>query len=191
MRSTIYLAAVVAALAAAAHAATEPPTDRAASGWTRYSQPDLTLAGYDKILIEEPTLAYDETSAYRDEKSGVVRAAAAALRAASRERFAVATDAGPGVIRLRAAIVDVRAEERPRRFWQFTPVGFVKGRVDGARGTDVTLYGATIEVELVDALTGRTLATVVDSDDYGSWRHAIARLEWWVRHIVDDPQRWA
>ncbi len=189
MRSNIRSGLVVAMLATAgAHAGTvaiEP-----ISSGTRYSQPDLRLEGYDKILIDELTLAYDETSAYRNPNAALSKAAAATLRDASGERFTVVTEAGPGVVRLRAAITNVRAEEKPRRFWQYTPVGLIKSRVDTARGTNVTLYGATVELELVDALTGRSLATVADTDDHASWRDVVARLDWWVRHIIDDPQRW-
>jgi hypothetical protein len=190
MRNGTLAVLIIAALATAgAHAGTDTGARPVSSG-TQYSQPDLRLEGYDKILIEEPTLQYDETSAYRAPNTALSKAAAAALREASGERFTVVTEAAPGVVRLRAAITNVRAEEKPRRFWQYTPVGLIKSRVDTARGTNVTLYGATVEIELVDALTGRSLATVVDTDDYASWRDVVARLDWWVRHIIDDPQRW-
>jgi hypothetical protein len=92
---------------------------------------------------------------------------------------------------LRASITDVRAAEKRRRFWQYTPVGLIKGRVDAATGANVALQSATLRIELLDAVTGEVLATVVDADDYGSWQDVVARLDWWVRHIVNDPHRWA
>ena len=188
-RTTLALAL---ATLAATCAASIPAATAAAVGSTHYTQPDIELRGYDKVLIEEPTLTYDETSSHRAAATTqrIRSAALATLRTAVAEQFELVTEAGPGVIRLRAAITDVHAESKPRRFWQYTPIGLVKGRIDAAKGTDVALRAATIELELTDSLTGDALAAVVDTDDYGSWGDVVARLDRWVRHVIDDPSRW-
>jgi hypothetical protein len=161
---------------------------------TRYTQPDLKLDDYDKVVIQQLRLEYDELSAYRDaseaRQARICAAGMATLEEAVRGRFAIVDEAAPGAILLRVAVTDIRAQQKPRKFWQYTPVGLIKGRVDAAKGANVALHSATIEIELVDALTGQALASVVETDDYESWRDVVGRLDWWVRHIVDDPRRW-
>jgi hypothetical protein len=162
---------------------------------TRYTQADLALRGYDKILVQPVTLDYDETSlddgATARQTERVCTATLAALREAVGGRFEIVTEPGPGTIRLTASVSSVQVAEKRRRFWQYTPLGLVKTRVDSARGLNVTLPAATIEIEFVDALTGETLASVSETDDYASWRDVIGRLDGWVRHIIDDPRRFA
>jgi hypothetical protein len=197
MRLPIHAALLIAALPAAvasadsyAESTARPPVSN-----TLYSQPDIRLDGYDSIVIEGIALEYDSESLYRDENSKrrerISAAGTQALARAVGGRFAIVTEAGAGALRLRASITDVRAEKERRRFWQYTPVGLIKGGVDAARGANVQLQSATLHIELLDAMTGEVLATVVDADDYASWQDVVARLDWWVRHIVDDPGRWA
>jgi hypothetical protein len=183
------LAASVAAAAQRASAATGATP---AVHGTRYTQTDIALRGYDKIVVEPVTLQYDYTSADGADVKRAARvcdATAAALREAVGERFRIVTEVGPGTILLRASVNGVRVEEKRRRFWQYTPLGLVKTRIDDARGRNVTLPSATIEISLVDALTGETLASVTETDDYASWRDVVGRLDGWVRHIIDDPRR--
>jgi hypothetical protein len=185
---------VVAALTSfGAHGAVASSTTPPSTHGTRYTQSDLAFRGYDKIVVEPLEVQYDEASpdrdAYTRHVERVCDASVTALKEAVGARFAIVTDPGPGTIRLRASVTGVRVEEKRRRFWQYTPVGLVKRSIDVARGADVALQTATIEIALVDAMTGETLATVADTDDYASWRAVVARLDGWIRHIIDDPRR--
>jgi hypothetical protein len=188
---------VIAALAAAATQRASAATGDAtpAVHGTRYTQADIALRGYARIVVEPVTLQYAE-SALDDgvaakQTERVCDASGAALREAVGARFEIVTEAGPGTILLRASVRGVQVAEKRRRFWQYTPLGLVKTRIDSARGANVTLPSATIEIELVDALTGETLASVAETDDYASWRDVVGRLDGWVRHIIDDPRRFA
>jgi hypothetical protein len=181
------LALTTLAVACSALSAPAAPT---IAGTSHYTQPDIELRGYDKVLIEEPTLVYDDASMHRGDTQRIRAASVATMRTAVGEQFQIVTEPGPGVIRLRAGITDVRAEKKPRRFWHYTPVGLIKGRIDAATGRSLALQTATIEIELTDSLTGTPLAAVVDADNDSSWRDVIGRLDWWIRHVIDDPQRW-
>src|SRR5262245_60279422 len=123
---------------------------------------------YQKVLIEDVTLSYDEQSAYQGftpaQRERIGAAAVDAIRAAVGERFAIVDEPGPGVLRIRAAITGVRAAEKDKHFWSYTPFGLVKGRVDHATGKNIALLSATAEVELRDAETGDSLVAVIDAN---------------------------
>jgi hypothetical protein len=162
-----------------------------------YSKADVGPRTYEKVLIEDVRISYDESSAYKDftpaQQERIREAAAAAIRAAIGERFAIVTEPGPGVLRVRPAITGVRAEEKKKRFWTYTPFGFVKGRVDAATGKNIALLSATAEIELLDAESGECLAAVADlnagyesatSQEYASFRAVVAKLGGWTHRLV-------
>jgi hypothetical protein len=163
-----------------------------------YSKADLRLRTYEKVLIEDVRISYDESSAYKGftpaQQEKIREAAGAAIRAAIGERFAIATDAGPGVLRVRPAITGVRAEEKKKRFWTYTPFGFVKGRIDAATGKNIALLSATAEIELLDGESGECLAAVIDlnagyesdaaSEEFASFRAVVAKLGGWTHRLV-------
>jgi uncharacterized protein DUF3313 len=118
-------------------------------------------ASYDKVLVDEVELAYDAASPLqslsRAEAKRVGDAARAALTSAASERFTVVDQAGPGVLRLHASIVGIDAAKKDKHFWRFTPVGAIKNGVAAASGSDFVVRAATVEVSMLDALSGEPL----------------------------------
>jgi hypothetical protein len=163
-----------------------------------YFKDDLESRGYDKVLIEDLTISYDESSTYKGftpaQQERIGEAAAAAIRAAIGEYFTVASEPGPGVLRVRPAITGVRAEAKKKRFWSYTPFGFVKGRIDSATGKNIALLSATAEIELLDGESGDCLAAVADlnggyedaadMEEYASFRTVVAKLGGWTHRLV-------
>jgi hypothetical protein len=116
---------------------------------------------YDKVLVDDVELAYDVASPLqslsRAETKRVGDAARAALTSAATERFTVVDQPGPGVLRLHATIVGIDAAKKDKHFWRFTPVGLVKGGVDAATGSDFVVRAATVQVSMLDAVSGEPL----------------------------------
>jgi hypothetical protein len=153
---------------------------------------------YDKLLIDDVEISYHPASPYGalEEKleARIGAAAAEAIRAAVGEHLIIVAEPGTGVLRVRAAITNVNAERKARRFWSYTPFGLVKGRIDAATGRDFRLVSATVEVALYDAASGRQLAAVADvtGDDLGhvdgdlSFRTLVAKIGGWTRRLLGD-----
>jgi uncharacterized protein DUF3313 len=116
---------------------------------------------YDKVLIDEIDLAYDAASPLqslsRAEAKRIGDAARAALTSAVAERFTIVDEPGPGVLRLHASVVGIDAAKKDKHFWRFTPVGAIKVGVDAASGSDFVVRAATVEVSMLDALSGEPL----------------------------------
>ncbi len=116
-------------------------------GAQRYIPPPEVLGRYDKLLIEPFSLR----PGYRSELGKVERSNARDLLDKLRQRmteivskrYAVVTQPGPDVMRLRAAVTDLR---------------FSGNSSDPAHAT-----GATYEAEVVDSVTGEQVGAVVRS----------------------------
>jgi hypothetical protein len=127
---------------------------------------DVTGHAYDQLLIDEVEISYDAASPLQalspPEARRIRDAARAALTSAAGERFTIVTEPGPGVIRLHASVA-IDAAKKDKHFWRFTPVGFVKTRVDVASGADLVLRAATIDLAVLDALSGERVPVPRDS----------------------------
>jgi Protein of unknown function (DUF3313) len=155
---------------------------------------------YDKLLIETLEVSYDSASPYRDSKPEHIarlnEAVTEAISTAVGERFTVVTEPGPRVLRVHAAISDIRAEEKRKRVLSYTPFGFVKRRLDRATGRNFVLLSATVEVELFDSVSGERLAGAADAADAGdhpkaggdelSFRTLVAKVGGWTQRLVSQ-----
>jgi Protein of unknown function (DUF3313) len=154
---------------------------------------------YDRLLIDDIEVAYDESSSYRNLKpehlARLNAAVVEAIRRAVGTRYTLTGEPGPGVLRVHPAIVDLHAERKAKHFWSYTPFGFVKGRIDTATGRNFVLESATVEVQLFDSVTGRELAAAADltadsATEELSFRTLIAKVgEWTVRLVGQVEQR--
>jgi hypothetical protein len=126
---------------------------------------EVTGHAYDKLLVDDVELLYDAASPLQSlspvEARRIRDAARAALTSAAGERFTIVTESGPGVIRLHASIA-IDAAKKDKHFWRFTPVGFIKTRVDVASGADLVLRAATVEITVLDALSGERVPATSD-----------------------------
>ena len=158
------------------------------------------LLPYDKLLIETLDVSYDSASLYQTLKpehlARLNEAASLAIRTAVGERFTLVSEPGLGVLRLHAAISEIRAEEKQKRFFSYTPFGLVKRRIDRATGRNFVLLSATVKVQLFDSVSGQRLAAVTapvdgskgtrSNDGDLSFRTLVAKLGGLTQRLVSE-----
>ena len=158
---------------------------------------EVTGHAYDKLLVDDVELSYEAASPLQSLSPAEARrirdAARAALTSAAGERFTIVMEPGPGVIRLHASVA-IDAARKDKHFWRFTPVGFIKTRVDVASGADFVLRAATIEIAVLDSLSGERVPAPSDlltrdaaavSNPPASLRDVAAALEANARSMLD------
>jgi hypothetical protein len=136
---------------------------------------ETTGQAYDKVLVDDVELSYDAASPLQAlspvETKRILDAARAALTTAAGRKFTIVTEPGPQVIRLHASIAGIDAAKKDKHLWHFTPVGFIKTRVDVASGADFVLRAARVEVSVLDSLSGEPVRVSMDvphGDDAGA-----------------------
>lgn len=169
-----------------------PDPDRA--GALRYVAPGVDLAKYDKLLITPIEVLYAPDSKHKnispDELKTITDRLYAALIAALEPAIPVVSQPGPGVLAVRLAITGVRLENKKRSLLGYTPIGFAATTLANAAGLRVTLKGAALEAELLDAQTGETLGQLVDEGaattaggDGTSWEQLDATMTFYAQRF--------
>jgi hypothetical protein len=182
-----------------------------------YRKPGFThedARRYTRFMIDPVMVWYSPQSDYKgifpDELKAMTDYFRATTVAKLSERYAVVTEPGPDVVRIRAAIVDMH-RENPIHLYQFTPVGLVFSGVKEAAGLDeITrervlagnsyIIAATIEVGFYDSVSGELLGAYRDGaraspirQEAGgaTWGQVKAALDAWaakLRARVDAAQ---
>lgn len=142
----------------------EPDPDR--SGALRYIAPGVDLKKYDRLLITPIEVLYDADSKHKnispDELKAITDRLYTAMVSALEPAIPVVSQPGPGVLAVHLAITGVRLENKKRRLLGYTPIGFAATTLANAAGLRVTLKGAGLEAELVDAQSGEVVGQLVD-----------------------------
>lgn len=160
-----------------------------------YRKTDLDLRAYDKLLLDDFAFSYADDSTYKDfsvdERQRIVAAARESLQKAVGGKFEIVTQPAPGVLRVRAALTDIRAAKKSKNLLSFTPVGLIKQGVDAATGMDVVLRTVTAEAELSDALSGERLLAIADrgagqqgDSSKASWSEVRNTLDGWAQQLA-------
>lgn len=187
------------------------------SGAMVYRRPGLTRAEaqkYTRFIIDPVMIWYAPTSDYKGIFPDELKAITDYFRSTAvnelKSRHAVVTEPGPGVVRIRAAIVDMH-RENPVHLYQFTPVGLVLTGVKEASGMDdITrarvaagnsyIISGTIEVGFYDSVSNELLGAFRDSTRVGperqqaggaTWGQVKEQLDAWARKLrarVDAAQ---
>lgn len=132
-----------------------------------YIAPGRTLRGFNRIALEPIEVWYAPDSKYRgvdpNELSVVVNSFREILVTRLEPTYALVADEGDGILGLRIAVTNVKAEKKKRGLLGYTPAGLVVGVVKDAAttGPNIDLKSAMIEAELVDA-KGQRLAVIVE-----------------------------
>ena len=146
-----------------------------------YKHPTLTLADYDKFMID-PILVHFAANA----KGTAIDPAkvkqltdymAERLRESLSKRYRVVSAAGPGVLRLRVALTDIE---------KTTPALNIH---PGMKLSGVGVGGASMEAEAIDSESGERVLAVVDSGK-GSFMAIKAGLESFG-HAKEVIGKWA
>jgi hypothetical protein len=72
---------------------------------------------------------------------------------------AVVSQAGPGVLYVRAALTNVEVARKKRGLLGYTPVGLVAGAVSGPH---ISLKHAVLEIETLDSVSSERVGVLVD-----------------------------
>lgn len=142
-------------------------------GWLRHVAPDADITRYRAFIIETPEVIVDTAGEFQALDPVRVQAMSEYYRASMirslDHHYRVVTTPGPGVARLRVAVVgsvQVRPGLKPR---DALPVTALFKVARAAAGKGPRLLRMSIESELVDSTSGKVLAATVDSRE-GSWR---------------------
>ena len=135
----------------------------------RYVAPDAQIGAYDKIIIE-PITVYAAgpkgalNSASRDDLQRMVDYLFATVQTRLAGDYALVKEAGPGTMRLRIAITEAQGAEIPLNLRSAgLPVGLGGGPLRQLNQNNPSVSRAGVEMELVDAQTGKRLLAAVDS----------------------------
>ena len=155
-----------------------------------YKHPNLTLADYDKFMID-PILVHfapnaKGTALDPTKVAQLTDYAAEQLRELLSERYQVVSAAGPGVLRLRMALTEIK---------KTTPVLNIHM---GTKLSRLGMGGASMEAEAIDSQSGERVLAVVDRREgsvmgikagFQTFGHAKQVVRKWAERIakrIDD-----
>lgn len=148
----------------------------------RYRNPNRNLSDYSKFIIEPVVIHLHEKSKAREKVSeedltDLKNYMHDAIVNAIQDRYEVVYRPGPGVVRVRTALTDVKKST----WWQnIHPTSKLIGS---------GLGGATLEAELLDSQTGEQIAALLESqlgnrlslDGLRTWGDAKAIMDGWAK----------
>ena len=127
------------------------------------------LGSMNAVMVDQPEVFIAEDSPYKGSKPDAIKILADTLREGMRERvatrFNVTETPGPGTVYLHWAITDLYLQKKKKKFFAYTPVGFVATGAKNAVIQDiwkkVDIVEMTIEAELIDSANDEVLAAVL------------------------------
>jgi hypothetical protein len=169
-----------------------------------YINPRAEWANYDAIYLDTVTLWASERTAKlgEEERQMLTDLVYASLASELGARFRLATRPGPDVLRMRAALTQVKGANVPlRTLSTIVPQMYLISAAVGLT-TDAarTVGTATIEVEIVDSITGERLAAAVDqragnksiligSRTFATWGDVESACEFWAERMAAALER--
>ncbi|MHC4553151.1 MAG: DUF3313 domain-containing protein [Planctomycetota bacterium] len=148
-----------------------------------YLSPEYGQGKYNKVIIDPIVVKfYPESKAYEEEKSGKIKQeemeelleyATKAIKREVDDVFSVVTEPGPDVIRMRIAITNLMRSKIGQNAIPHTKLA----------GTG--LGGAAMEGEMLDSVTGKQVAAVVQIQKGTRW--TMSNLTTWgdARNVID------
>ncbi len=132
-----------------------------------WQKPDVDRSAYRKVMIEPITIFISPDSKYKGMSThdllGLSESFAETLSKTLEPEIPIVSQAGPGVLYLRAALTHVDVAKKKRGLLGYTPIGFVAGAVKNATvGPSVSLKNAVLEIEMLDSTSGERVGVLVD-----------------------------
>ena len=131
-----------------------------------WEKPGFDRGKYAKVMFEPLTIFIASDSEYKGLNADDINALAAGFREAVVQTLEpdlpVVNVAGKGVLYVRAAITHVKLRKPPRGLLGYTPIGIVVTAAQDAAGKRISLEDAQLEIEARDAVSGETLAVLVE-----------------------------
>ncbi len=136
-------------------------------GAYRYIKPELDLAKYNSILIEPVEIWLHPDSEYKGIEPDTLKAMADSfsqiLVNELEPEYTVVGNVGANTLVVRLAIVGLKTKKKKRSLLGYIPVALVVGALNTNALKRVSLVDAGIETEVLDSITGETLAVLVDT----------------------------
>ena len=138
-----------------------------------WEKPGADRAAYTRVMIEPITIFISPDSEYQglsaDELKAVSDQFVDAITKTLEPAIPIVSKSGPGVMVLRAALTNVKIAKKKRGLLGYTPVGFVAGVAkEAVAGPSVTLKDASLEIEMLDSVSGERLGVLVDKAPKGT-----------------------
>jgi len=163
----------------------------------RYTKPGLSLAEYTQVIIEEPEILLSDETLQRidDDDISTVMAFAKQAGESLQEVIPVTEEPGPGVLRLRWAITDLKpASKANLATGLLIPGRVISKALEQGTGTYLFVGQIGIEAELVDSVTGERLMAKVDTrvganaiSNVGStWGDVEDAFDLWADRFADN-----
>jgi len=146
------------------------------------------MAQYDSIMIDQPELFISADSKYKGMKPDTMTTLAENLRAAITEgvqgRYDVVENPGKSTLYMRMAATELYVQKAKRGLLSYTPVGAAATAVKNVASDFLdknTLVEMTLEAEVLDSTTGKTLVAMVIQRGQRKDK---------AQHLKQDPATW-
>jgi hypothetical protein len=164
-----------------------------------YTNPEADVSKYNKIMLDYVQFVFNDDDGYNgiqaDELVVLAEAFHRAIISELSEQFEFTSSPGPGVLRLRLALTNVRAG-RPVAGTVTTvvPVGLALSAVKkGVTGSHIAVGAASFEGAMIDTETGELMGAAIDtregkkyqvSQSLSRWGHVKGAFEYWAKSLA-------
>jgi hypothetical protein len=163
-----------------------------------YFKDGVDFKKYDKIMMDHVVFYFSKDEKYRgihsDELNQLADAFHKAMINALQDAYPLVDEPGPGVLRIRCAITDVKAS-RPllNTITAITPAGLALSTVKKVvTGTHTFVGESSMEAEFLDSQTNERVAAAIDRKAAGKyqivkgmskWGHAEDAFNFWAKRL--------
>lgn len=160
-----------------------------------YINSEVDFKAYTKIMFERIQIALSEEAEYKGFDPALLNELTEyyqnALFEAVKGGYEIVDQPGPGVLRVRVAITDVKpSKPLSNTMSSIIPVGMVvAGATKAASGDNLGTGEAATEIDILDSLTGERLAAAVDrrqggkSAFRGKWVDTKQAFDYWAKRF--------
>lgn len=160
-----------------------------------YIKPGVNFKAYDKIMFERVTVMLSPEADYKVIDPALLKEMTDyyqnALVNAVKDGYQVVDQPGPGVLRMRVAITDLKPSKPvSNTMSSIIPVGMAVAAVTKVASDDNLGTGeAATEIEVLDAMTGERLAAAVDRRQggkmafRGKWTDTKDAFDFWAKRF--------
>ena len=144
----------------------------------------VDFGSYDRIMLDRVQFVLDDDSESKAidpaQLTAVGQSLIERIHEAMEPQYPIVDHPGPGVIRLRLAITDVRVEQgeatKPAKgIFAFTPIGLGVNAIASTASAETDLSQARIEIEALDAASGTRIGIFIDPEPA---RHGSGDRSW-------------
>ena len=160
-----------------------------------YIKPDFDFKPYNKLMFERFVVLLSDSAEYREIDPAMLKEMTdyyqTAVFNAFKEGYEIVDQPGPGVLRVRIAITELKpSNPTANTLSTIIPVGIVvAGATKAVSGDNLGTGEAATEMEVLDAVTGERLAAAVDRRQggkmvfRGKWEDTKDAFDYWAKRF--------